>query len=126
MPKQKTSTAKSRPVRDSRLVTSHNRKVVIAFQRTYVDGPLAGLTVNAQTREVTPTEAAGLSYYGKQWSHDNKGNATLDRHIRMIHPGTDKLKLENYELTMEWAALLDLRMKLERIPAVLPDYRAPH
>jgi len=106
MPKQKIST-KSRPVSDSRLVT-------IAFQRTYVDGPLLGLTVNAQTREVSPSEAAGLQYYGKQFSHDSKGNATLDTHIRMVHPGTDKAVLENYELTMEWAALLDLRMKIEQ------------
>jgi len=95
MPNSKTSTRKFLN-RQPRLVTSHNRKVVIAFQRTYVDGPLAGLTVNAQTREVSPTEAAGLQYYGKHWSHDSKGNATLDRHIRMIHPGTDKAVLENY------------------------------
>jgi hypothetical protein len=113
MPNQKTTTRKSVD-RQPRLVTSHNRKVVIAYQRTYVDGPLIGLTVNAQTRDVTPTEAAGLQYYGKHLGHDTKGNATLDRHIRMIHPGTDKAVLENYELTMEWAALLDLRMKLEQ------------
>lgn len=107
MPKQKISTAKSPTVRDSSLVT-------IAFQRTYVDGPLTGLTVHGQTREVTPAEAAGLSYFGKRSGHDSKGNATLDRHIRMINPGADKAVLENYELTMEWAALVDMRMKLEQ------------
>jgi hypothetical protein len=72
-----------------------------------VDGPLIGLTVHGQTREVAPAEAAGLTYYGKQWSHDSKGNAMLDRHIRMIHPKTHPLLLEKYELLREKVLLID-------------------
>jgi hypothetical protein len=107
MPKQKISTAKSRAVRAPRQVT-------IAFQRTFVDGPLTGLTVHGLTAKVSPAEAAGMIYSGKVWGHDSRGNARLDRYIRMIHPKTHKLLLENYELRMEYADLIGKYMECEQ------------
>jgi hypothetical protein len=106
MPKSKTSTAKSR-TRGTRLVT-------IAFQRTFVDGPLTGLTVHGLTAKVSPAEAAGMIYSGKVWGHDGKGTAKLDRYIRMIHPKTHKLVLENYELRMEYADLIGKYVEAEQ------------
>jgi hypothetical protein len=106
MPKAKDSTRKSTD-RQTRLVT-------IAFQRTFIDGPLHGLTVHGLTRDVTPAEAAGLTYHGKAWGQDGDGNWGLDRHIRVIHPGTHKLRLENYELNMEKALLIEKIVEREQ------------
>lgn len=94
--------------------------VTIAFQRTFLEGDLDGITINGLTRQVMVSEAARLVAAGSGFGQDGDGNRAVDKYIRVVAPGTDPLLLEKYELTYENSLITKALARMKRRARAAP------